>query len=160
MSAIISPCGIYRYRLERKIQNSGPVFGFFGVNGSTATATEDDHTIRKWKGFTRVYGGSRFIVGNAFAFRATDVGMLADASDPVGPENLVHLAQIIHDVDVLVPCWGSRYKLPSQLRSHLDDLLNLLISSGKPVKTFGLTKSGDPKHPLTLGYATPLIPWG
>ncbi|MGM3851662.1 DUF1643 domain-containing protein, partial [Salmonella sp. NW36] len=73
MSAIISKCGMYRYRLERDVQPEGLVFGYFGVNGSTATATEDDHTVRKWIGFTKVNGGRRFIVGNAFAFRATDV---------------------------------------------------------------------------------------
>lgn len=70
MSAIISKCGMYRYRLERDVQPEGLVFGYFGVNGSTATATEDDHTVRKWIGFTKVNGGRRFIVGNAFAFRA------------------------------------------------------------------------------------------
>ncbi|HBJ2425861.1 TPA: DUF1643 domain-containing protein, partial [Salmonella enterica] len=52
MSAIISKCGMYRYRLERDVQPEGLVFGYFGVNGSTATATEDDHTVRKWIGFT------------------------------------------------------------------------------------------------------------
>ncbi len=79
----------------------------FGVNGSTATATEDDHTVRKWIGFTKVNGGRRFIVGNAFAFRATDVRELATAVDPVGPENEIHLERIIRDADVLVPCWGA-----------------------------------------------------
>lgn len=45
MSAVISPCGVYRYRLERTIRlQQGPVYAYFGVNGSTATATEDDHT--------------------------------------------------------------------------------------------------------------------
>ncbi|ETS31960.1 Protein of unknown function (DUF1643) [Photorhabdus khanii NC19] len=62
LSAIISKCGMYRYRLERDVQPEGLVFGYFGVNGSTATATEDDHTVRKWIGFTKVYGGRRFIV--------------------------------------------------------------------------------------------------
>ncbi len=98
MSAIISKCGMYRYRLERDVQPEGLVFGYFGVNGSTATATEDDHTVRKWIGFTKVNGGRRFIVGNAFAFRATDVRELATAVDPVGPENEIHLERIIGTV--------------------------------------------------------------
>ncbi|MDF5058816.1 hypothetical protein P3593_24175, partial [Vibrio parahaemolyticus] len=25
---------------------------------------------------------------------------------------------------------------------------------------FGVTGSGDPKHPLMLGYSTKLVPWG
>ena len=159
MSAIISSCGTYRYRLEREVQARGRVFAYFGINGSTATATEDDHTVRKWMGFTRANGGRRFIVGNAFAYRATDVAALASAHDPIGPDNDQHLAQIIADADVLVPCWGSRTKLPQRLRGRLDSVRDQLFSSGKPVLVLGLSKSGDPLHPLMLAYTTPLSPW-
>lgn len=159
MSAVISPCGTYRYRLEREVQLDGSVFAYFGVNGSTATATENDHTVNKWIGFTLRNGGRRFLVGNAFAFRATDVKALASAVDPVGPENATHLSFIIEDADILVPCWGSREKLPQRLRHRLDSLSELLFLSGKPVKTFGFSKSGDPLHPLVLGYNTPLTDW-
>jgi hypothetical protein len=60
---------------------------------------------------------------------------------------------------VLVPCWGSRTKLPKPLHIHLDRLFERLVSSGKPVMTFGVTGSGDPKHPLMLGYSTRLTLW-
>lgn len=64
MTAIISPCGKYRYRLDRSVADSGPVYAFFGVNPSTADASIDDATVRKWRGFISRWGGSRFIVGN------------------------------------------------------------------------------------------------
>lgn len=32
-----------------------------------------------------------------------------------------------------------------------------LAPAGKPVMVFGLTRGGDPLHPLTLSYATPLV---
>lgn len=159
MSAVISDDGMYRYRLEREVQMSGVVFAYFGVNGSTATATENDQTVRKWIGFTKVNDGRRFIVGNAFGFRATDVNALASAVDPVGPDNDAHLAEIILDADILVPCWGSREKLPPKLRARFDRMRDLIFASGKPVKTWGFSKSGDPLHPLMLGYATPLVDW-
>jgi hypothetical protein len=38
-------------------------------------------------------------------------------------------------------------------------LRDQIFASGKPVKIFGLTKGGDPLHPLFLGYETPLVPW-
>ncbi len=159
MSAIISPCGTWRYRLEREVQDNGLVYGYFGVNGSTATADEDDHTVRKWFGFTSRNDGRRFIVGNPFAYRATDVRELATAADPIGPENAMHLAAIIADADILVPCWGSRTKIPQHLRYRLTALKDQLVASGKPVRIFGLTKGGDPLHPLMLSYDTPLISW-
>lgn len=36
MSAVISECGLYRYRLDRDVSPTGIVFAFFGVNGSDA----------------------------------------------------------------------------------------------------------------------------
>lgn len=157
--AIISTCGTFRYRLERDVQLDGIVIAYFGVNGSTATATENDQTVRKWIEFTKLNGGRRLIVGNVFGFRAKDVNALASAVDPVGPDNAAHIRSIITDADLLVPCWGSRDKLPSRLRIRLDKLIDILVLSGKPVKVFGHTRSGDPLHPLWLGYKTPLIPW-
>lgn len=159
MSAVISPCGLFRYRLDRRVQDKGPVFAYFGVNGSTADADEDDHTVRKWTGFTRINGGRRFIVGNPFAYRATDVRKLAKVNDPIGPGNSSYLAEIIAEADILVPCWGNRTKVPRSLRFEFDRLERRIRESGKPVRIFGLTKSGDPMHPLMLGYETPLIDW-
>lgn len=159
MSAVISPCGTWRYILGRTVADAGPVFAYFGVNGSTATADENDHTVNKWIGFTERNGGSRFVVGNPFAYRATDVRELAKASDPVGPENASYLAAIIAEADILVPCWGNRSKLPQSLRFRLNLLRDQIFAAGKPVKVFGFTKSGDPLHPLMLAYTTPLQDW-
>jgi hypothetical protein len=159
MSATISPCGMYRYRLERDVQMDGLTYAYFGINPSTANAQLNDATVRKWIGFTKVNGGKRFLVGNAFGFRATDVTELRHAVDPVGPDNESHLSQIVADADILVPCWGNASKVPEHLRHHMAKTLKLLAASGKPMRTFGFTQSGDPKHPLMLGYSTPLIDW-
>lgn len=159
MSAVLSPCGLYRYRLDRTVGIEGPVYAFFGINPSTADASIDDATVRKWIGFTKTWGGSRFIVGNVFAYRATDVKDLASVDDPYGDEIGDYITDIITEADILVPCWGNSTKVPPQLQGACDILMDALVSSGKPVMHFGLTKSGDPKHPLMLGYATPLLPW-
>lgn len=159
MSAVISPCGLYRTRLEREIAEVGIVIAFFGVNPSTAGPEIEDQTTMKWRGFAVRNGARKYIAGNPFAYRATDVGELAKAADPVGPDNDVHIGEIIRDADILVPCWGNRTKLPRSLHHHLDLLARRLRSSGKPVKVFGFTASGDPKHPLMLGYDTPLVDW-
>jgi len=145
--------------LSREVQQHGLTAAFFGVNPSIADANVDDATVRKWIGFSKVNGFRRFLVGNPFGYRATDVAELAHVADPVGPDNARHLRLTIFAADVLIPCWGSRNKVPNSLWPALEELTNLLFQSGKPVKVFGFTKSGDPKHPLMLGYDTPLIPW-
>lgn len=159
MKAIISDCGKYRYRLDRQVQTEGIVFAFFGVNPSTASAEVEDQTTMKWRGFTQRNGGRAYIAGNPFALRSTNVRGLRLAADPIGPLNRWHIDQIIGDADVLVPCWGSRQKLPRTLHVYLDRLAKTLQESGKPVRVFGLTATGDPLHPLFLGYDTPLVPW-
>lgn len=159
MSAVISSCGTYRMRLDRSVGGTGPVFAYFGVNGSTATADEDDHTVRKWIGFTARNGGSRFIVGNPFDLRATDVRELAAHPTPFSADNDRHLDEIIAEADILVPCWGNRSKVPPRLRFRFDLLTGMIFDAGKPVKIWGLTASGDPLHPLMLSYSTPLVTW-
>lgn len=158
-SAVISDCGTWRYRLDRLVQERGLVAAFFGVNGSTAGPIEEDHTTKKWFGFSLRNGFRRYIAANPFAFRARDVKRLASVPDPVGPENARYIAEIIAEADVLIPCWGRRDKVPRNLHHHIDALKAALFASGKPIRIFGLTAGGDPMHPQMLGYDTPLIPW-
>ncbi len=156
---IISECGLFRYLLERLLARTGIVVAFVGVNPSRATKDVPDQTDRKWREFGRRMGARAVLYGNPYAFRATDVSELAGADDPVGPENDHHLREIFAEADIVVPCWGSRDKIPKRLHSRLAAVRNLIRESGKPVRIFGLAKSGDPLHPLMLGYATPLVEW-
>lgn len=162
MSAVLSPCGMYRYRLDRQLtMGDGPVYAFFGINPSTADASLDDATVRKWTGFCKRWGASRYIVGNVFPYRATDVKELGRCEQPIGDfaTYAKHMKQITVEADILVPCWGNTNKVPPALRSRFASLLRALPGTGKPIKVFGLTKSGDPMHPLMLGYDTILQDW-
>jgi hypothetical protein len=159
MSAILSDCGTYRYFLERVLAESGITVAFIGVNPSTADAIIPDQTDMKWRGFARLMGARRYIAGNPFAFRSADVTALARANDPIGPDNDRYLKWIVEKADIVVPCWGSRTKLPKPLRGRLDVVRDMLFDAGKEIRIFGLTASGDPKHPLMLGYNTELVEW-
>lgn len=163
MSAILSPCGTYRYQLQRT-WGEGRRVAFIGVNPSTADATTDDHTVRKWRGFASRWGFDGFVVGNLFAYRSTNVRMLALAEDPVGPDNDHHLRTMLAAADLVVPCWGSLEKVPGWkakqlMRDRSEAVRGLLRESGLPVQVLGLTVQGDPLHPLTLGYETKLRDW-
>ncbi|MEM6727835.1 MAG: DUF1643 domain-containing protein [Pseudomonadota bacterium] len=155
--AVLSECRKYRYRLDRYVGGRGVTAAFFGINPSKADAVIDDATVRKWHGFSRRLGFQRFIVGNIFAYRATDVRELRRVEDPVGPEWRTHIDGIIAEADVLIPCWGNAGKLPLALRDRMSWFIGGLIATGKPVTCWGLTKSGDPRHPLMLSYDTPLV---
>lgn len=160
MGAIFSHCGTWRYWLDRQIDMlGGPVYLFAGVNPSKAGADLDDPTVRKWRGFVTRAGGSGFIAVNPFAFCATEVKELATAPDPIGPDNDRAIVAAIAQADILVPCWGSLDKLPKTLWPRVAAVRDMLLASGKPIKVFGLTASGDPKHPLMLGYAGGMVDW-
>lgn len=159
MSAIISPCGLYRYRLERDGPGEGAT-AVIMVNPSTADADNDDATIRKLRGFGQRNGWGKIIVGNLFAFRATDIRELATAADPIGPDNDYWLTSIFNDADRVVFAWGPISKQPKYHRHVWRGvyqtaalMLQRPLSIGEPAKC------GHPKHPLMLAYDSPIAPW-
>lgn len=120
-SAVISQCGRYRYRLDREI-GSGPTVVGVMVNPSTADGDIDDATIRKWLGFGARLGWGRIVIGNLFAFRATDIGSLRAAADPIGHENDAALRSMLAAADIVIAAWGASAKLPPHLRSRWRDV--------------------------------------
>lgn len=159
MSAVISDCGLYRYRLERHgLKGSGAV-AWIMVNPSTADAKADDPTIRKVVGFTERLGGGWAIVGNKFAYRATDVKALRSAADPRGPENDSHLEQIMRAAPIVVAAWGPLSKLPPSLRKRWTTVCMIAERAGAKLMCFGVAQDGHPRHPLMLAYDTPLVEW-
>ncbi len=160
MSAVISDCGRYRYRLERPDVFGDTSTAVIMVNPSTADAENDDATIRKLKGFRDRYGWGHLLVGNLFAYRATDVRELATVSDPVGPENDHHLDAIFREAQRVVFAWGPVSKQPKFWRHRWDRVRQIAMFHGHiPVSIGAPAKDGHPKHPLMLPYDSPLIPW-
>lgn len=161
MSAIISPCGLYRYRLERDLGGmlAGPTVAWIMVNPSTADADTDDATIRKVLGFSRRLGAGRVVVGNLFAFRATDIKALRTAADPVGPCGGPHMRQIMREADKVIVAWGAGAKLPNPLRFRWMEVARAAEAHGITLHCLGTASDGHPLHPLMLGYDRPLVPW-
>jgi hypothetical protein len=162
VSAVISECGRYRYRLEREL---GPISipeitaAVIMVNPSTADAEQDDATIRKLKGFGERNGWSRFIVGNLFAYRATDVAELARVQDPVGIETDIHLCEMLSEANFLLVAWGKIDKVPRDLRDRWRDIVEFAAWAKLEPMCLGVNSDGHPAHPVMLGYDQPMIPW-
>jgi hypothetical protein len=161
VSAILSPCGLYRYRLERDLGGliSGPTVAWIMVNPSTADATADDPTIRKVIGFSQRMGARRIIVGNLFAFRATDIKALRTAADPIGIDGGDHLRRIMREADRVIVAWGPCAKLPKWLRSRWCEVAGIAEAYGIPLFCIGTAGDGHPLHPLMQGYDRPILPW-
>lgn len=157
-SAVISSCDTYRYRLERRFAD-GPTLMLVMVNPSTADAEIDDQTIKKGVGFSQRHGFGRLLVGNKFAFRATDVKRLRDIQDPIGPENDEHLRAMMQEAERVVAGWGQLAKLPERLRERWKDIVRIADAAGHTLYTIGTNADGHPKHPQMTGYDVPVTEW-
>lgn len=159
-SAIISPCAMWRYRLERR-WGRGPTMLFIMVNPSTADAEQDDPTVRKCIGFAQRHCYGRLLVGNKFALRSTDIKGLRNSSyaSLIGQDNDAHLRGMLLECDIAVAGWGQLAKLPEALRGRWKDVVRLADDAGKTLRCFGTNADKHPKHPLMTGYATPLTAW-
>lgn len=158
-SAVFSPCGMFRMRLDRDLGAVGPVVAICGVNPSKAGAKTNDHTMTKIIGFGARLGWARIAMVNKFSLVATDVNALRDAADPVGPQNDRYILEAFAEADLIIPAWGPLSKLPPRLRGRWRDVAAMAQRTGKPVKCWGVAGDGQPRHPLMLSYETPLVPW-
>ena len=154
------PSSCYRYVLWRTMDATNPrTMVVIGVNPSTATATEDDPTIRRCKRFALDSGHGKLVMLNCFAFRATDVKALVRADGPIGPENHERVMAESMAADTVVCAWGSREKLPRDFRAWPAGICGSLASRGVVVHAFRLLRNGDPEHPLYLPASCRPIPW-
>lgn len=159
MSAVISPCETYRYELVRIWDASLPLLSVCMVNPSTADHTKNDPTIVKVMEFARRMGYGGVIVINLFAFRATDVDELKTALDPVGPLNdHYQVCAIIRSAATLV-AWGASAKLPQRLRDQWRTFTLLAHEMERVLYCLGTCNDGHPKHPVMLGYNSPVLKW-
>jgi len=167
MSAILSPCGTYRYRLERDDIEVDGAPGLIGVrtacvimvNPSTADAIEDDTTIRKVRGFASRNDIGRVIVVNKLAYRAKDIRDIAKAVDPIGPENDAHISQAVRDADLTILAWGPVTKLPKYLRRRWLEVVRIAERHRTNLYSIGIAQCGHPRHPLMTPYETPIALW-
>lgn len=158
--AVFSPEQAYRYRLWRQWDPSLPWCLFIMLNPSTADERVLDPTVRKCVGYSKRWGYGGLMVGNIFAYRSTDPRGLYTFSEPVGPSNDRHLAEMTRLAAVVVCAWGNHgvYRdrgaaVMQMLRAHYAGMFPTMVAC------LGVTKTEQPRHPLYLPDHTPRIPY-
>lgn len=159
-AANVSPCGRYRYSLDRKwfagrFYSPAKIFThpmpliFVMLNPSTADAFSDDPTIRRCIGFTKREGFEWLRVINLYGGRATKPAGLFQMDDPAGPDNITEweMAREFHEQGAEIVCaWGAEPK--AQQMSAL--FLHFMAQANVKLWCLGMTKAGSPRHPLYL----------
>jgi len=145
--ACFDPTGAYRYHLWREWEPARPTVTFVMLNPSTADAHLDDPTIRRCVSFARSWGFGRLDVVNLCAYRATSPAVLLVAEEPFGPENGQHLLAALANADLVIAAWGNhgRAFTPPPFE--------------RAVHHLGLTKLGQPRHPLYVRGETRPVAW-
>ncbi len=146
--AVYSPCERYRYLLTRTWDPAWPRALFVMLNPSTATEVQNDPTVERCERRARTLGFGAFRVTNIFAYRATDPAVMRSESDPVGPDNDAAIARSALWADRIVCAWGSH----GAFLGRGAEVERLLRATGRPLWHLGLTKGGQPGHPLYIGY--------
>ncbi len=160
--ALISSDGLYRYWLSRFIKATDPDIVLDGrvvfimLNPSVADAMIDDATIRRCMGFAYEWRRREIMVVNAFAWRSTDPKKLLAAADPVGPENRHWIREACKKGAVHVAAWGAVGK---RLRGTVEETVKILEKGGYNLKCLGVTKDGQPRHPLMMKTKAALSDW-
>lgn len=146
-SATLDPTEQYRYQLDRQWgEPSLGVVNFIMLNPSTADGRDDDRTVRRCIGFARRWGYSGLVITNLFAYRSTDPQALVSVPDPFGPDNDLHLANAALAAERVILAWGHLGWLHDRAAAVIVQLARL----GVRCDCFGLTKFGEPLHPLFL----------
>ncbi|RNL60999.1 DUF1643 domain-containing protein [Nocardioides marmoriginsengisoli] len=156
-TAVLSADGLYRYELTREWGRPSGFLTWIMLNPSTADAQADDPTIRRCIGFAKSFGHTGIRVLNLYALRATNPADLWTAPDPVGPENDQVLADELmratRDQSVVVAAWGANAR-----QTRVDQFLSF-PRAASTLRSLGITKDGQPRHPLYLPKTAPLTRW-
>lgn len=154
--AHFSADGRYRYWLTRAWAPS-PWLNFICLNPSTADAKTDDATVRKLRAFAQRWGFGGLFLTNLFAYRSTDPRGLRAADDPVGPDNDRWVATVASQASTIVVAWGASCERARALR--VLTLLDSIRVQPAAVGCLGLTKDGQPRHPLYMRGDTAIRPF-
>jgi hypothetical protein len=152
--AVFDVNGWYRYSLWRAWSAHHPRIVFILLNPSTADEQRNDPTIRRCIGFARAWKFGSVEVVNLFARRATDARELLKMDDPVGDENDLFLIHAVERCSTVVVGWGTRGTLLGR-----DSQVLSLLAGRKDVFCLGITKDGQPRHPLYMKGDTILVPF-
>ncbi|MBD2424191.1 DUF1643 domain-containing protein [Cyanobium sp. FACHB-13342] len=153
-TASMSPCGQYRWWLERLWQPAAPRLLFIGLNPSRADGQRDDPTLRRLVGFAQRWGYGSLEVLNLFSRISPSPAVLRRAADPVGAEADAWIGQRLA-AQPQAPVWLGWGNQGAWRRR---DQAVLALLQGRDLRALGLTASGQPRHPLYVAGTVALQP--
>lgn len=151
---------LYRYRLVIVWDSALPMLVVVFLNPSTADEEINDPTVTRTIERARRMGCGGLVVLNAFAWRETDRLKMLKVADPVGPMNDFNIRDQLVQAKAqgwpVIVGWGNE---GCHRDRHLE-IHKIFDDVGLQAMCLRVNKlTGQPGHPLYIGYDQPLIPW-
>ncbi len=168
-NASFSICGKYRWNLQRRINESNKEIIYFGLNPSKANYKYNDQTLTRVIKFVDLWGYGSLTVINLFAVIATNPKLIKLSRDPIGEENNKEIIKRMllwskNPICDLWLGWGDQGSYKNRNKEVLK-LINTtylkrikFFPDASPPYIIGLTKKGNPRHPLYVSKNNVLRP--
>jgi hypothetical protein len=144
--------GIYRWSYERRWAPGGTLC-WVGLNPGTGDRDSGPRpTLRRVVGWARREGCAAVTVVNLFSYRSTDPRALRAAPvEIVGDRTDDTIRDASRGAQVTLAAWGANKIVKHRSREVVRMLINPMC--------VGVTKDGQPRHPLYVATSTPLAPY-
>jgi hypothetical protein len=146
---------LYRWQFERR-WSEGRTITWVGLNPGVGDSDGTQRpTLRRMVTLSRASGYGGLILVNLFGWRTRDPKELREVDDPVGDWNddMIAAATAASVSDMTVACWGHHGGLHNRAQYVLDKIIE------GDVYCLGVTKQGEPRHPLYVPAETRLLPF-
>ncbi len=158
---MFSECKSYRWILKRELLSGKKTILFIGLNPSKANSSNKDRTLVRIINFCSRWNYKYIYIINLFGLISKSPHQLSKSNDPIGENNdLITLKSLQfwrenNNCDLWLG-WGNKGQLKERDRKVLKlikKFSNLKSNENnyfKRVLSLGLSKKGNPRHPLYM----------
>ncbi len=142
----------YRYAYFQSWNAALPLVLWVMLNpGTGETEMRRRNTLERCKQWSRSWGYGGLLIGNAFAFRTKAARELKRAPEPTNFHNDEALSFLAANAQKTIVAWGNGGAL-EQRSQALAPIL-------RGARCLGVTKRGEPRHPLYVSSSASLAKW-
>ncbi len=158
---LFSECGSYRWILKRDLLSGEKSVVFIGLNPSKANSSNNDRTLIRIINFSARWNYKNIYIINLFGLISKSPIQLSKSSDPVGEKNDLITLKSLEFWRENINCdlwlgWGDNGQLHGRnyevlkLIKNFSNLKSKENNYSKRVLSLGLSKKGNPRHPLYM----------
>ena len=156
---LFSECKSYRWILKRELLSGKKTVIFIGLNPSTANSSNNDRTLSRMINFCSKWNYKNIYVINLFGLISKSPIQLSKSNDPIGENNNFITLKTLEFWRENINCdlwlgWGDKGQLKGRDLKVLKLIKNFFNfksnenNYSERVLTLGLSKKGNPRHPL------------